>query len=270
MWENIKLWFSDKGSNVFFKSLIIAVVGILIIHIVMKLLNSVLERGRMDKSAHNLIKTITRSVMWILLALVVVASLGVDVSGIVAVASVASLAVSLALQNLFGNVVGGFTLLYTHPFKAGDYVEIAALSGTVKDIGIAYTRLITPDNKIVSIPNNEVVAKEIVNYTAMGKRRLEISVSASYDAPLRQVESALTEAARVEGVMDDPAPFVSVSSYGDSAINYVIRVWTKCEDYWNVHFAITHKIKDVFDEQNISMTYPHLNVHLEKSDIGTE
>lgn len=201
--------------------------------------------------------------MWVLLILMVLASAGVDVTGVVAIASVASLAISLALQNLFGNVIGGFTLLYTHPFKAGDYVEIASLSGTVKDIGIAYTRLITPDNKIVSIPNSEVVTKEIVNYTSIGTRRLEISVSASYDAPLLQVENALRKAASVDGVLSDPAPFISVSSYGDSAINYVIRVWTRAEDYWNVHYTITHKIKDVFDEQNISMTYPHLNVHFD-------
>ena len=157
----------------------------------MKLISKALEKGHMEKAAHNLIKTLTKTVLWVLLGLVLASSLGIDVTGIVALASVISLAVSLALQNLLGNVIGGFTLLYTHPFGSGDYVEIASQSGTIKDVGIAYTRLITPDNKIVSIPNSAVVAEQIVNYTTMGTRRLDISVSASYDAPVKVVEDAL-------------------------------------------------------------------------------
>lgn len=267
MWDSIKTWLLSKGANLtsaIFKTVIIAVVGILIIRFVMKLISKALEKGHMEKAAHNLIKTLTKTVLWVLLGLVLASSLGIDVTGIVALASVISLAVSLALQNLLGNVIGGFTLLYTHPFGSGDYVEIASQSGTIKDVGIAYTRLITPDNKIVSIPNSAVVAEQIVNYTTMGTRRLDISVSASYDAPVKVVEDALTEASQVDGVLDDPAAFISVTDYGESAINYVIRVWTKSEDYWTVHYAITHKIKDVFDSKGISMTYPHLNIHLDK------
>lgn len=268
MLESIKSWFLLKGADLtsaVFKSVIIAVAGILIIRFVTRLVSKGLEKGHMEKAAHNLIQSLIKTVLWVLLGLTIAATLGIDVTGIVALASVISLAVSLALQNLLGNVIGGFTILYTHPFTAGDYVEISSQSGTIKDVGIAYTRLITPDNKIVSIPNSAVVAEQIVNYTTMGTRRLNIAVSASYDAPVGLVEEALTEAAQVDGVLDDPAAFISVTDYGESAINYVIRVWTKSEDYWSVHYAITHKIKDVFDSKGISMTYPHLNIHLDKA-----
>lgn len=267
MWAQIKQWVLTQGMDLagtVLKTVIIAVVGILIIRLVMKIITKTLEKSHLEKAAHSLIKTLAKSVMWVLLALILAASLGIDVTGIVALASVATLAVSLALQNLLGNVIGGFTLLYTHPFGSGDYVEIAGQSGTVKEVGIAYTKLTTPDNKIVSIPNSAVVAAQIVNYTVTGTRRVEVTISAAYSAPVVAVEEALRQAAAVDGVMDDPAPFISVTNYGDSAISYVIRVWTKTDDYWDVHFAITHKIKEVFEAKGIEMTYPHLNVHLEK------
>ena len=267
MWTQIQQWILSQGMDLagtVLKTVIIAVVGILIIRIVMKIVGKMLEKSRMEKAAYSLIRTLAKTVMWVLLALILAASLGIDVTGIVALASVATLAVSLALQNLLGNVIGGFTLLYTHPFGSGDYVEIAGQSGTVMEVGIAYTKLTTPDNKVVSIPNSAVVAAQIVNYTVSGSRRVDISISAAYSAPVEKVEQALREAAAVEGVMDEPAPFVSVTGYGDSAIQYIIRVWTKTDDYWTVHGAITHRIKEVFDASGIEMTYPHLNVHLEK------
>ena len=267
MWEQIEQWILNQGMDLagtVLKTVIIAVVGILIIRIIMKIVNKALEKSKLEKAAYSLIKTLAKTVLWLLLALMLAASLGIDVTGIVALASVATLAVSLALQNLLANVIGGFTLLYTHPFGSGDYVEIAGQSGTVVEVGIAYTKLTTPDNKVVSIPNSAVVAAQIVNYTVSGSRRVDVAISAAYSAPVPAVEAALKEAAAVAGVLEDPAPFISVTGYGDSAINYVIRVWTKTEDYWDVHFAITHRIKEIFDAKGIEMTYPHLNVHLEK------
>ena len=149
--------------SVLLKAVIIAVVGILLIRIVMQLLNKVLEKSKLEKAAHRLLKSLAKTMLYILLGLMVASSLGVDVTGIVALASVLTLAISLSLQNMLANVIGGFTLLYTQPFHGGDYVEIAGQSGTVKDVGIAYTRLITPDNKMISIPNSAVVAAQIVN-----------------------------------------------------------------------------------------------------------
>ena len=143
-------------------------------------------------------------------------------------------------------------------------MEIAGQSGTVVDVGIAYTRLTTPDNKMISIPNSAVVAAQIVNYSSTGTRRVDIPITASYDCPVEKVEQALRIASQVPGILEEPAPFVSVTEYGDSAISYVVRVWVKTEDYWNVHFAIVHNIKTQFDADGIEMTYPHLNVHLDK------
>ena len=247
-----------------FKFVIIAVVGTLLIRIVNRTLKKILENSKLEKAAHSLIKTLVKTVLYILLGSILASSLGIDITGIVALASVASLAISLALQNMLANVIGGFTLLYTHPFSSGDYVEIAGQSGTVQEVGIAYTRLTTPDNKLVSIPNSAVVAAEIVNYTVTGTRRVDVNITASYDADPDVVVGALLEAAQDDRVLADPAPFAALTAYGDSAISYTVRVWTKTEDYWDVYHKINRGIRDIFREKGIEMTYPHLNVHLDK------
>ena len=143
-------------------------------------------------------------------------------------------------------------------------MEIAGQSGTVKEVGIAYTKLTTPDNKLVSIPNSAVVAAEIVNYSVTGTRRVEVKITTSYDADPDIVVAALLEAAQDDRVLADPAPFATLTEYGDHAIGYVVRVWTKTEDYWNVYHKINRGIHDIFKEKGIEMTYPHLNVHLDK------
>ena len=258
---------SEKGFNIasnIFKVVIIAVIGLLIIHIVNKALEKFLNKSKMEKAAHSLLKTVARTVMYILLILIIASSLGIDVTGVVALASVLTLAVSLSLQDMLSNVIGGFTLIYTKPFASGDYVEIAGQAGTVAEISIAYTKLTTLDNKIVSIPNKAVVASEIVNYTALGTRRIDITVAASYDADSKAVIDALLKAAESEKILDEPEPFATVSEYGDSSIEYLLRIWTKSSDYWDVYFSTVSKLKTVFDEHNIEMTYPHLNVHIDK------
>ena len=245
-------------------AILITVIGILLIHIVMKLITKLLEKSKLEKVAHNLIKTVIKVVLYGLLALMVADKIGIDVTGVVALASVLTLAVSLSVQNALTNLIGGFTLLYTKPFTSGDFVEIAGQSGTVKEIGLTYTKLATGDNKIISIPNSAVVAAEIVNYSVSGTRRVDITVSACYSAPVESVLDALQEAAQVPTILDTPAPFAAVKNYGDSAIEYVLQVWCGSPDYWTTLFDINQNIKKVFDEKNISMTYPHLNVHLDK------
>lgn len=238
--------------------------GILIIHIVIATVTKLLEKTKLEKAAHSLIRTVIRVTMYILLALIVASKLGIDVTSIVALASVLTLAVSLALQNILANVIGGFTLLSTHPFHSGDFVEIAGQSGTVEEINMTYTMLATPDNKMVSIPNSAVVAAQIVNYSCTGTRRISLEVSASYDAPTQKVIDALLLAGTVDKALLQPAPFAAVEAYGESAIRYVLRVWVKTEDYWDVHYLVNQRVKNIFDEHDIRMTYPHLNVHLDK------
>ena len=245
-------------------AIILALVGMMIIRIILRIVKTMLKKSKLEKAAHSLICSVVKTALMILLGLIVASSLGVDVTGVVALASVLTLAVSLSVQDLLTNVFGGFTLLYTHPFATGDYVEVAGQSGSVKEIGLTYTKLITPDNKHVSIPNSAVVSAEIVNYTVGGSRRAEIKISASYDAPVEAVLQALKDAANLETVEKDPAIFVVLSGYGDHAMEYTLRFWSKNEVYWSNYFAVMRRIKENFDAKGIEMTYPHLNVHVDK------
>ena len=262
--DKILNWLADMGLNRVVPFLLILLGGIIVIRIVSKVVDRVLAKTKLEKAAHGMIRSLIKTVLYILLALMAASKLGIDVTGVLALASVATLAVSLALQDLLSNLVGGFTLVYTHPFSAGDYVEIAGQSGTVMEIGMTYTKLTTPDNKLVQIPNASVVSSEIINYSCTGKRRVAVEVAASYDAPVDTVIAALKEAATVEGILEDPAVFAAVTSYGDHAINYVVRVWCPTELYWDVNNATIYNIKKIFDREGLEMTYPHLNVHLDK------
>ena len=259
--DTIEMWFQSQGLNLLstiFRLVIIAAIGILLIRLAQKLVRKVLEKSKLEKAAHSLILTLTSTLLYVLLGLIMASSIGIDVTGIVALASVATLAVSLALQNMLANVIGGFTLLYTHPFGAGQ-------SGTVQEVGIAYTKLLTPDNKLVSIPNSAVVGAQIVNYTVTGIRRVEIAVSASYDAPAQLVIDTLVGAADEPTVLTEPEkPYAVLTTYGESTIGYALRFWVKGDDYWNALFAVNQKIKTEFDAHGVQMSYPHLNVHLDK------
>lgn len=245
-------------------AVLILVAGLLVIRIVMSIVNKLLDNTKLEKAAHGLIKSVTRVVLYVLLGLILAGSLGIDVTSIVALASVLTLAVSLSVQNLLTNVLGGFTLLYTKPFKSGDYVEVAGKAGTVQEISMTYTKLATPDNKIISIPNSSVVSGDIINYTVAGVRRVDVNVRAVYSEPTQKVLDALLQAGTVDKVMLDPAPNAVITGYGETAIDYSLRVWTKTEDYWDVYFVINQKVKDTFDAQGIKMAYPHMHVYMEK------
>lgn len=259
---------ASLSGSLFFKKLmgtvLILVIGILVIQVIMRIITAALEKSHLEKAAHSLILSLPRAAMYVLLFLIAASQMGIDVSSIVALASVLTLALSLALQNMVSNLIGGFVILYTHPFHSGDYVEIAGQGGTVKEISMTYTVLATPDNRIISIPNSAVAAAQVVNYSSADSRRVELTVTASYDAPTQKVLDALVLAGTVDNALLNPAPSAVIVSYDDSAIRYSLRIWVKPGDYWDVYFQVNQRIKDVFDQQGIEMTYPHLNVHLDK------
>lgn len=267
MLQKILDWLPNFGLTLAWRIVpftIILLVGLIIIKIVTTITNRALSKSNLEKAAHGLIKSLIRAVLFLLVGLAAASSLGIDVTGIIALASVLTLAVSLSVQNALTNVIGGITLLYTKPFKSGDFVEIAAESGTVKEIGMSYTKLETPDNKIIYIPNSAVVSADIINYTVSGTRRVEILVSVSYDAPTQTVIQALYEAAKVPDVLADPAPFAALNHYGEHSIEYTLRVWTASDNYWTVHYAIHENVREVFQNRGVEFSYPHLNIHVAK------
>ena len=267
MMEKILQWFAPVGQYTLSKLLpmvLLTVLGVLAIQLAMNLLRKGLKKSKLEKAAHTLIRTAIQTVLYVLLALAIASGLGIDVTGVVAMASVLTLAISLAVQNVLANVFGGFTLLYTKPFVSEDYVEIAGQSGTVKEIGLSYTKLATADNRIVSIPNSAVVAAEIINYTVTGTRRLDINLEVSYGVSADQVIRIMQEAAKQDTVLADPAPNAVVMEYRQSSVNYCLMVWCNTADYWGTKFAINQELTRLAKEAGISFYDPHLSVHLDK------
>lgn len=223
----------------------------------------VLDRSHLETTLSRFIQSMLRVLLYFVAILIILGSLGIDVTSLIALLSVAGLAVSLALQNTLSNLAGGIQLLITKPFTAGNYVEAGANSGTVQAVGLAYTVLVTPDNKVIYVPNSDIAAARIVNYNGKDTRRIEVKVTASYDAPIQTVKDTIHALiAGDERIHAQPEPFVAVSNYGASSIEYTIRVWCASKDYWDIYFRLMNEMKPAFDAAGVEMTYDHLNVHI--------
>lgn len=247
------------------RAVIIFLVCIIAVKVLMRVFNKLILKMNVDKSLHAFIRTTVKILLYFVAVIIVADSLGIPITSLIAVLSVAGLALSLAIQGVLSNIAGGIMVLSSKPFGVGDYIEAGGVGGTVKEIGLAYTKLATADNKLIYIPNSDISASQIVNYSANDARRIEIKIGASYDDSIEDVKKALNEVIANNDVLEEPAkPFVNVSSYEDSYIEYVVRVWVENAKYWDVHFKMLEDIKASFDKNNITMTYNHLNVHMMK------
>lgn len=231
--------------------------------LLLRLLRRLTERGAMDQRVRAYLLKGARSLLYVLTALITADSLGIPVTSLVALVSVFALAVSLAVQDVLSNVAGGIVILFSKPFVLGDYVATAEGEGTVAEISLTHTKLDTPDGQRVMLPNSKLVAGQIVNYSVRGVRRADLAVSASYDDEPEAVRTACLRAVeRTAGVLPDPAPAVVLTGYGESAVEYHVRFWTKTDDYWPAFHGAMEELRRCFAEAGVTMTYNHLNVHI--------
>ena len=243
---------------------ILLVVCVVFIKILMRLTSRVLERSRLEKSAHGFIRTMVRLVLVFIAIMLIAGTLGVDTSSLLAIFSIAGLAISLSVQNALSNTISAVMLLTSKPYKVGDYIAVSGMEGTVREIGILYTRLVTLDGRDIRIPNSQVLAGSITNYSSEENRRVVLTISAGYDANIETVKAALRRAAQDDRVLPDEPVFARVSKYADSCIEYTLRFLVRSADYWPVYFDVLENVKRVFDEAGIQMTYPHINVHMDR------
>ncbi len=246
------------------RALILFVICYVAIKILRKATEKILSRSRhLDPSLKSFVSSAANVLLWAIAIMIVASALGINITSLVAILSVAGVALSLALQGLLANVFSGITLLASRPIAVGNFVEIGGQSGTVRSIGLFYTCLATPDNKIIYVPNGDITGSKIINYSTEPVRRVDLSVGTSYDCPTETVRSAILEAvANTDKVLNDPAPFVALAAYNASNIEYTVRVWCNTDDYWSVHFALNENIRDSFDRHAVEMSYEHLNVHI--------
>lgn len=239
-------------------------VGLVAVRLIMKLIDKGLVRFRgLNPALHTMLKTAIRFLLNLIVLLTAAATLGIPITSFVALLSVVSLAISLAVQGVLGNLAGGIIILASKPFTLGDFIESDSISGSVQDIGFLHTRLRTPDGKEVFVPNNLLYTSRVINYSASGQRRVELSISASYDNTPDEVRSAIMSAVTAfPCILADPAPQVLLDSYGDSAINYLVFVWVPSDKFLEVKFALNEALYNAFKSHGVEMTYPHMNVHM--------
>ena len=255
----------DLSLNSVLRVLVLLLVGVVLSRVLAKVVDRMLLRAKGMASLRVYIRPVIRIGLWFLIALMAAESVGIPTASVIALLSVAGLAVSLALQNTLSNVAGGITLLVTRPFQVGDYVEADGVSGTVSAVDLSYTTFTTVDNKMVYVPNSQLSAAKIVNFTTQSRRRVDLNFTASYDAPTQTVKDAIREAVdAIPQILRDPEPAIWLSAYQSSSIQYVVRVWTANGDYWNVYYALQEGVRDSFERHGVEMTYEHLNVHLLK------
>jgi len=258
----------DFITKMSFDSLVPALLSFIVCLIAMKLLVKLSDRllkssKKMDAALQGFALSAIKIILWLLTAIIVAEALGIPTTSLVALFSVAGLALSLSVQNIMSNLFSGITLLMSRPFAAGDFVDVGGKSGTIKSIGLFYTVIRTGDNMTIDIPNSDVTASAIVNYSREPLRRVDMVFSTSYDDATERVKNAIMEAISEDSrILREPEPFIGIKEYKASSIDYTVRLWCENADYWNVFYAMNENVRESFKRNGISMTYEHLNVHI--------
>lgn len=243
--------------------LIFLIIGWKIINRFLKSFDKLHEKRNFDPTLHSFLKAIINAILKILLVLSLAGYVGIDTASFAAMITSAGLAVGLALQGSLSNFAGGVILLLMRPFSVGDFIETTGHSGRVEHIKLFYTYLLTPDNKEIMIPNGSIANSSIVNYSMRDTRRVDVTFGVSYEDDVFHVKKVLWDVVNSEErILKDPEPFISISEHGDNSVNFVVRAWTKTDDYWDVHFYLLEQAKIKFDEENISIPYPQMDIHM--------
>ena len=245
-------------------------IGLLVLLIGFKVIKKIvnnfvlfLEKREIDITLIRFLESLIGTGLKVLLALtILVGYWGIELTGLTAILTSAGVAIGLALQGSLSNFAGGFIILLIRPFKVGDYIETGVYGGTVEQIGLFYTQLTTIDNKLILIPNGTLSNGSLINYSAKENRRVDMTFSVGYENDVIKVKNVLTDIInKNELILDDPEKFVGISAHGPSSVDFIIKVWCKTEDYWTIYFDLLEQVKIRFDEENISIPYPQMDVH---------
>ena len=247
-------------------AIIILFLGFLLSKITVRLMTKGMKKSNLEPTARSFIRSIIQTVLYILVVIMALSALKVPMTSIIATISAAGVAIALALQSSLSNVAGGFLLMFSHPFRCGDFVEINNVTGTVKEITILYTKLLTTDNKAVIIPNGTAANATIINYTQEEYRRLDLHFSIDYKSDYHKAKDIILDIINANPLaLDTPEPpLVTVSEHAESAIKILTRVWVKSENYWELDFALLEQVKDAFDKNGIEIPYNKLDINIHK------
>lgn len=248
------------------KALLVFIVGRFLISLINKLVQRVLLKRKIDPSIKTFVGSLIHIILMILLIISVVGALGVQTASFAALLASAGVAIGMALSGNLSNFAGGLIILIFKPYKVGDFIEAQNLSGTVREIQIFHTVLTTTDNKVIYIPNGSLSSSAVVNYSYQEVRRVDWTFGVEYGTDYAKVKGVLEDIlAKDERILQEPAaPFVAMSQLADSSVNYVVRVWVKSPDYWNVYYDITRTVYERFNAEGIGFPFPQLTIHQAK------
>lgn len=261
--DTLIFYVTTYGLNVV-GAIAILIVGLIIAGWAARAVDRGLARSsRVDDTLRGFFSSFAKYFIIVFTVLAVLAQFGVQTASLIAVFGAAGLAIGLALQGTLSNLAAGVMLLLFRPFKIGDYIEAAGLSGTVKSITLFVTEMATPDNVQVVVPNGELWGASIHNYSFHDTRRVDLTLGIGYEANIADAKAAiLDEVGKDARAHADPAPMVAVLGLGESSVDLVVRVWCAAGDYWSLKFDLTEALKNRLDREGISIPFPHRTVHM--------
>jgi len=248
------------------------IIGLLVLYIGFKITDKVtekiivgMEKKKIDETLSQFLQPIIKLSLKGLIVLTAITVIGVETTAFIAVIGGAAFAIGLAFQGALSNFAGGILLIVLRPFKVGDFVEVDGDKGTVENINIFYTYLRTPDNKVTVVPNSNASNTSLTNFSAKETRRVDLVVGVDYDSDIQEVKSTILEMVnKNDKVLSLPEPFVGLGEYGDSSINFYVRLWVNSLDYWSVFFDFQENLKVEFDAKGIEFPYPHMDLNIYK------
>lgn len=247
-------------------ALVFLFIGIQIIKLIRRIVRRSLKKGNADVGVMQFLDSFIKVVLYVILLFMIASEFGLDAASVVALLGSAGVAIGLAVQGSLSNFAGGVLILLLKPFRVDDYIKVdnEGHEGTVKEIQLFYTKLATPDNHIVIIPNGSLANSNITNISTLGERKMDIPVTISYDADIRRAKEALMHVLDADGaVLKDKDHRVFVQELADSGVKLIVRCWADNEQYWECRWRITEQIKYALDEAGISIPYPQMDIHLE-------
>ncbi|MDX1515964.1 MAG: mechanosensitive ion channel [Woeseiaceae bacterium] len=248
-------------------ALVIIIVGRIVVGIVVGGIRAAMRKNSVEKTLETFLCNLIRWLLMVVVVIAAIAQLGIQTTSFIAVFGAAGLAIGLALQGSLSNFAAGVLIVLFRPYKVGDWVEAAGVSGSVEQVQILTTILKTGDNRRVVVPNSQIMNSVITNYSANDTRRIDLVIGVSYDDDLDKTRKTLEDILAAEDrILDEPAPQIAVSELADNSVNFVVRPWVNTPDYWGVRFDLVEKIKKRFDAEGISFPFPQRDVHLYQAD----
>lgn len=262
IWDSIQDWAAMYGLSIV-GAILILVVGRIVSGWVRKAVVKLLEKSNLEPTIVSFLSNIVYALFITFVFLMAISQLGVETTSFIAVIGAVGFAIGFALKDSLSHLAAGVLILVNKPFALGDFVEAGGTAGSILEIRLFATKLKTPDNKIVYVPNASIVGGNITNYTAEATRRVDMEFGIGYSDDIDKAKEIILKIlSNDDRVLKDPAPQVVVGSLGDSSVNIKVRPWTKKEDYWGFYFDMTENVKKKFDEEGVSIPFPQRDVHL--------